>query len=287
MVACQLMFKLGRLLPLTRCTSWLPEPRRESLAVHLAGRTVGKNGRRVGRARKHLQLCFPHLNRHQREQYLINHFIHRYRLILSLGWLRYAPLQDISASITDWQGVDLLQNLRANGRGVIVATPHFGDWERFNLAMGMHVRAAVLYKPASDPAAARWLHQLRSRTGVQPVPVTSSGIREVLKRLRGGGIVGILPDQAPRHGHGIHAPFFRQATPTMTLIHRLIQKTGCAVCFGACWHTRGGYRLTITPAAMGMDNAGPGVSAAVLNQGVEEIIYRAPEQYLWTYKRWG
>lgn len=307
------------LLPLSRILAGLSAERREAWAASLAQRSLRREGSRVQRARQHLKRCFPALSEAERAELLRQHFVHRYRLILNIPSLRYGPIEPLLQSIRRWDGVELLQALSARGRGVIVATPHFGDWERFNLAMGTQVSAAVLYKASRDARVDRWLLQLRSRTGVVPVAVGSQGIRELYRRLNHGGIVGILPDQVPRQGAGVAAPFFNQMTPTMSLIHRLVQSTGCAVVLGRCYFQAesvqsplgedqsgdqgklGGdgmalnkatasvvspYILKIHRAPEEIEDADPAVSAAALNRGIEQVIADAPAQYLWTYQRW-
>lgn len=277
---------IARLLPLTRIIGWLPASRRQQLAERLARRALAADRRRVKRARMQIAHCFPALSAAQQTVYLHEHFVHRYRLLLDLGELRYAPLDRIQQSIVCWEGFEWLSQQTVTGRGVIVATPHFGDWERFNLVMGRRVNAAVLYKPSGHAVVDRWLHQLRCRTGVVPVAVGRAGIKELLKRLQSGGVVGILPDQMPKQGQAVDAPFFGVTVPTMNLIYRLVQKTGCAVGMGACIATETGYQLKVVSAPPGIDDADATRSATALNRGIEQLVMRAPAQYLWTYRRW-
>lgn len=292
MVACAAMISLASLLPLARVLSYMSEAQREAWARRLAQRSLSRNGSRVRRARKHLHTAFPQLDNATLDECLAAHFRHRYRMVLNIAWLRYAPVAQITESISVWDGVEWLKAHPARGRGVIVATPHFGDWERFSLAMGTQVSAAVLYKPASDPAVERWLKALRSRTGVVPVPATAKGIRELYKRLNHGGIVGILPDQVPKRGAGVPTEFFGRPAETMTLIHRLVQSTGCAVKLGRCFavydeHKRvPRYHLKISSAPDDVEDVNPEISAQALNDGIEQVVQEAIPQYLWTYKRW-
>ncbi len=55
-----------------------------------------------------------------------------------------------------------------------------------------------------------------------------SGVRKLLKALKSGEAVGMLPDQAPKAGEGVWAPFFGRPAYTMTLAARLAQ-TGATV----------------------------------------------------------
>ncbi|GAB4182680.1 MAG: lauroyl acyltransferase [Wenzhouxiangellaceae bacterium] len=280
------MLRAAHLLPLTRLAAGLPQSARDRLAATSARRALKRNSKRVERAREHISRCFPEWDSSQQQHCLAAHFDHRYRLLFDLSWLRHAPLTRITDSIASWHGFEQLESALRSRRPVIMATPHHGDWERFNLVMGTRVAAAVLYKPSTDPAIEQWLVTLRSRSGVIPLPANRRGIRQVLEHLRNGGIVGILPDQIPRSGSGVVAPFFDQPAATMTLIHQLVQKTRSLVFFGSCIRQAQGFKVSIDPAPDELYAGDAAASASAMNRAIENIVRRTPEQYLWTYRRW-
>jgi len=86
-----------------------------------------------------------------------------------------------------------------------------------------------MYRPARQP----WLRQLeetsRERPGLATAPAALSGVRQMIRALRKGESVGLLPDQVPPEGMGVWAPFYRQPAYTMTLAARLVQQTGAAL----------------------------------------------------------
>ncbi len=67
-----------------------------------------------------------------------------------------------------------------------------------------------LYRPAKQPWLAQMMLTARNRGGIQAVPTTLSGVRQMIKALRKGQAVGLLPDQVPPHGQGQWAPVFWQ-----------------------------------------------------------------------------
>jgi len=109
----------------------------------------------------------------------------------------------------------------------------------------------------------------------------------MLKALRQGQSVGLLPDQVPPQGLGVWAPFFGREAYTMTLSARLAQQTGAAVL--VAWGERlrwgRGYKVHVRPLASDLP-ADPVQAASVINQAMERIIAERPQQYLWGYARY-
>jgi KDO2-lipid IV(A) lauroyltransferase len=109
----------------------------------------------------------------------------------------------------------------------------------------------------------------------------------MIKALRRGEGVGLLPDQVPPEGQGLWAPFFGRNAYTMTLAARLAQQTGATVLLARCerlsWGR--GFLLVIEPLPAALDDS---LEAAVLqiNRAMEHVIRQCPDQYLWGYARY-
>jgi len=131
----------------------------------------------------------------------------------------------------------------------------------------------------------------RDRPGLKAVPTSVSGVRSLIRVLRGGGYTAILPDQVPPLGQGVWAPFFGRPAYTMTLLSRLAQQSGARVLL--CWCERlpvgQGYVMHFEPMdapELGDASATPEAAATAVNIGMERLIRRAPGQYLWSYARY-
>lgn len=179
------------------------------------------------------------------------------------------------------EGQDVLDRARAAGRGVILLTPHLGCFEAAARAVARSGPITVLYKPPRLPAVRRLVETGRESPGVRPVPATAAGVRGLLRALRRGEAIGVLPDQVPSDGDGVWAPFFGRPAYTMTLPERLARLTGASVLL-AC-----GERL---PAGAGWRvrfEALEGVpSPEAVNAAMETMIRRIPDQYFWGYNRY-
>ena len=178
----------------------------------------------------------------------------------------------------DW---DVVEAARREGRGLMFLTPHLGCFEISALYGAQRLPLTVLYRPPKRAALEPLMQAGRSRTSAKLAPATLQGVRQLLKALKRGEAVGILPDQAPGVGEGEWADFFGRPAYTMTLAGRLQASTGAAVVMAFAERLAGGagYRLHLRRVA-------PPLSPAALNRAVEDVIRDCPSQYLWGYNRY-
>jgi len=141
----------------------------------------------------------------------------------------------------------------------------------------------VLYRPPKY----RWLEPLltagRSRWQLRIAPANLKGVRMLYRALERGEAIGLLPDQAPTLGSGAWAMFFDRPAYTMTLPSRLQCASGAAVilAFAERLPDGRGYRLLVD--SLGSED----LTEERLNQAVEGLVRRHPEQYLlWGYNRY-
>ncbi|MEQ1511980.1 MAG: lauroyl acyltransferase [Lysobacteraceae bacterium] len=249
-------------------------------------RSGGRESRVTGR---NLELACPELLPGQREtlQREILRTTARQAFETLRLWTR--PHAENLRLIRETHGVDLFDAAIASGKGVIVAAPHYGNWELLNQWLAAHTPLAILYRPPESRLGEAFLRQVRSNeTGrVTQIRAEAAGIRQLFKRLRDGGVVGILPDQQPKSGDGEFAPFFGKPAYTMTLLPRLAERSGATVLFAYCERIGElAFALRIEPAPAGIASSDTVIATAALNAAVERIARRAPAQYQWTYKRY-
>ena len=192
------------------------------------------------------------------------------------------------ALIREVHGREHYDAARAQGRGVIVAAPHLGCWELLNLWLCAQGPMALLYRV---PQHAEWealLRATRGTLGATQVRADAAGVRELLRCLKQGMTLGILPDQRAKGGEGEFAPFFGQPCKSMTLLSRLAEKTGAPVVFGFTRRLPGGrgFELHFLPADAAIAGADRVAAVTALHRGIEACVRLAPTQYQWTYKRY-
>ena len=212
------------------------------------------------------------------------------KLVFELPWIWLRPHAQKQPRIA-WQGADLVAQALARGKGVIFMTPHVGCFEAIPQAQIERFPSSgamtLLYKPSKSAWFDAILKEVRSAPGLEPAPTTTGGVRMVLKALKQGRVIGLLPDQVPADGLGVWAPFFGKTAYTMTLAVRLAQQTGATLLL--TWGDRlqwgQGYVVHVEPLDLPLDQSNEACATA-LNRAMEGLIARRPGMYLWSYARY-
>ncbi len=202
---------------------------------------------------------------------------------LAAIWFR--PQSETAAWIRSVSGWDSVEAARSARHGLILLTPHLGCFEVIAQYLALRFALTVLYRPPHFRALEPAMLAGRSRTRIQLASTDIRGVRTLLKSLKRGDAVGILPDQVPSAGEGEWAEFFGRPAYTMTLASRLADTSGAPIIITyAVRLARGrGYELHFEP----LVERQPGESAARhLNRALENAINRCPQQYLWSYNRY-
>jgi KDO2-lipid IV(A) lauroyltransferase len=213
------------------------------------------------------------------------------RMVAELPWLWLAPSTRPISRHSRWEGDALIDAALSEGRGLVLLTPHLGAFEVCAQAYAERYGASrpltVLYRPARQP----WLRELeetaRARPGLATAPATLAGVRQMIRALRRGETVGLLPDQVPPEGMGAWAPFFGRDAYTMTLAARLVHQTGGAWLLMWAERLAGGRGYVVhvcAPSAPLPDDER--AAAAAMNREMERLILQCPRQYLWGYHRY-
>jgi KDO2-lipid IV(A) lauroyltransferase len=208
-------------------------------------------------------------------------------------WLR--PVDARIGPRLQWEGRGLIEQALQAGRGVVLLTPHMGSFEVTAQAIAqefapVHGPITVLYRPARQPALREVMDQSRARPGVATAPATLGGVRQMIRALRRGEAVGLLPDQVPPDGMGVWVPFFGKPAYTMTLAARLVQQTGAVplLIWGERLARGAGYAVRVSELGEALPTADStqAESAAIINRAMERLIRQCPQQYLWGYNRY-
>jgi KDO2-lipid IV(A) lauroyltransferase len=191
-----------------------------------------------------------------------------------------------------WDGAEHVEAALALNKGIVFLTPHLGCFEI--TAQAYAARYGVVAQPMTVlfrlPRKA-WLRdvvlQSRQRPGLATASTTLAGVKQLIKALKSGHCVGLLPDQVPPDGLGVWAPFFGKPAYTMTLSARLALQTGATVI--AAWGERlswgRGYVVHVMPLQQTL-SSDLTEAAAQINHAMEGLILHKPQQYLWGYARY-
>lgn len=274
---------------LFRC---LPIDMASGLGAWLA-RTIGM---RIGATRhgdRNLRLVMPELTALQRREILAGMWDNLGRVIGEyphLRALRRAETRRADRITVD--GIEHYHAARADGRPVIVALAHFGNWEAGPIIATRHgAPLSIFVRPLNNRLVDRLVRGVRLSLGSELLEKRMAGndARRALGILRNGGVLGVMVDQ--RYTGGLKVPFIGQDALTSPAAVEMAYHFNCALLPMRVERTRGArYRAVIDP-PLDIPRTGDrkvDVEAGVirLNRVVEGWIRARPEQWLWLHKRW-
>mgnify|MGYP002737916908 CR=1 FL=1 len=279
--------KIGVTWGLLRLVGMLPLPLLQRLGAGLGTLARWFNLREAKVARRSLALCFPAMDEARREA-LWRQNLRETGCTLTETlrfWTRPSAIN--LRHVVAVEGAQLLDAALASGRGVIIAAPHLGNWELLNQWLASRSPLAIVYRPPRKDWMDAVIRRARGQPGVTQVRAEAAGVRTLFKRLRQGGMIGILPDQQPKRGEGEFAPFYEIPALTMALLPRLAHKTGATVlmAFAERLPNRGGFCIHLRPAPAAIAAEDTQVAASAHNAPDEACNALAPAQYQWSYKR--
>lgn len=233
------------------------------------------------RMREHLQIAFPNKEPSQVKAMLHASIAESGKGMLETFSIWFSPQSRILAWVKACHGWSYVEDALNKGQGVIFLTPHLGCFEITSLYYGSRYPITALYRPPRLPALNALIEAGRQRDGVCLAPANMRGVRALLKALKRGEAVGILPDQVPEPNEGVWANFFGRPAYTMTLVGKLQHTTDATIliAYGERLPHGQGYQIHIQPF-----EAEP--TPLHINQAIEGLIRRNPTQYLWSYRRY-
>ena len=181
----------------------------------------------------------------------------------------------------------LIDRTLAEGKGLILISPHIGCFEMLGPFYSQRHPATVIFK---EPRM-QWLSTLINRIRLSPqltlVPANQKGVKGLLRTLMRGQTIGFLPDQVPAEGDGVYAPFFGQPAYTITLVQRMqaVRETPIFTVGLERLDRARGYHFHVVPMAAPLSED-PTTAATEMNAALEDMIRRMPAQYLWGYNRY-
>ncbi len=236
-------------------------------------------------AHTNLSFAFPDWSFEQRNLVIDGVFRTIGRLLVGLA--RFPSLN--VGNIHDWISYEGLENYRAakaEGRGILVATAHLGNWELSAFAHALMTEPMhVMVRPLDNPLVDNLVEHRRTLSGNQLI-YKKEAARAVIKALRANEAVGILIDQNTTPAEGVFIDFFgKQACATSAFV-KFAYHSGTPIIPGfALWdETRQRYRLHFLPKVELTGDVQTDTQR--IHSVLESVIRRHPDQWMWIHRRW-
>ncbi len=247
------------------------------------GRLLAPRSRRV--VRRNLEVCFPELSDEQRRRLSREHFeaVGAAFSEMGLGW--FASTERLLRMIRV-EGREHLERAREENRGIIILPAHFTSLETCSSILGELVPGIkAVYRPQPNAMMDAMISHGRRR--FLAGQIAKDNIRAMVRELRNRGAVAYVADLAAKGSNRELISFFSEPAMTTTTVSRLARITGATVLtyFFRRLPGSSGYVVTIGPPPDGFPSGDEVEDTRLLVKRLEEYIRLAPEQYMWTYRR--
>ncbi|MDE1264222.1 Kdo(2)-lipid IV(A) acyltransferase [Vibrio aestuarianus] len=255
------------------------------------GRKLGALGMRFGKkrvfiAQRNLELAFPQKNTDEINHIVSENFKNTGMALIETGITWFWPTWRF-ARILDIKDVEELKRKQAENKGVLLCCVHALNLEITARAFGViGLPGYGAYRPHSNPAYEFIQYRGRTRNGNKLIYRTD--LKQMIRVLKQGERLFYLPDQDYGHNKSVFVPFFaveEACTTTGTSI--LAYTSKCAIVPGSGFRNAQGKYEIIADKSIDADYPKDDMTAAAayMNKYVEEVILRAPEQWMWLHKR--
>ncbi|MNM89244.1 Lipid A biosynthesis lauroyl acyltransferase [compost metagenome] len=237
--------------------------------------------------RINLSKCFPDMDPAERERLVGQSLKDIGKSLTESACAWIWPAQRSIDLVREVEGLDILKDALASGKGVVGITSHLGNWEVLNHFYCSQCKPIIFYRPPKLKAVDELLQKQRVQLGNKVAASTKEGILSVIKEVRKGGAVGIPADPEPSESAGIFVPFFATQALTSKFVPNMLAG-GKAV--GVFLHALrlpdgSGYKVILEAAPEAMYSTDTAESCAAMSQVVERYVRAYPSQYMWSMKR--
>ncbi len=244
--------------------------------------------------------AFPRMSESQRLHLARRAFQQTGRTAVETLWSS-ALNEDNLPAVAAFEGKEHLDAALAEGRGALITTAHYGNWELMGVALALvGVPMNVIARRIDDRGVDEVLNRLRTRTGARVI-FKEDAVRTALRTLRAGEVVGVLIDQNTVPDQASFVPFFNRMAATTRISAQLHVRTGAPVVMLFAVPDGDRYRFVIEPlehdvgttgdagadtdTRLGDENEVERLTASMTAQ-IERHIRACPEAWLWIHDRW-
>lgn len=234
-----------------------------------------------------LRKCFPELDEAAHQRLLRQSLMAMGKTLTESACSWIWPAEKTLQLIHQVEGLDVLQEALASGKGVVLISSHLGNWEVLLQYASAVCKPVLLYRPIKMQAVDQLLIRKRTQLGSTLAPSTKEGLLGLIKTLRRGGVAGIAADPEPSVSSGLFVPFLGVPALTSKFVPSLVNgHKALAVFIHALRLDDGkGYRVVIEAAPDALYGDDIEAAVAALNQGIEKQVRKDPSQYMWNMKR--
>ena len=230
-----------------------------------------------------LRLCFPHWTEAERVALARRNFVYFTQAFLDRSWLWHGDPAVVRQRLRITGAVDDLTREGA----VVMFAPHFYGMDAGGSAVMQQIDrpACTIYSTPPTAALDEWMQRGRQRFGDATLLSRTEGVKPIVRALREGKMLYLLPDMDLGPHESVFVPFYGVPTATVPSLSRFAKLGHARVVPVITRLTDFGYEVKVHPAWPDYPTADATADAALMNRHLQDYIDEMPEQYYWVHKR--
>jgi KDO2-lipid IV(A) lauroyltransferase len=261
----------------------------------LAGAACGVIMKLISRNRhiitlNNLRQAFPHFPEQQIYQCAQQAYTNLGIVLLEILCMPFWSLNQLKKRI-QFTNIELLTEQSARGKGLVLLSGHYGNWELLAYAAGIFsgLSMMIVVKDQRNKGVANYINNARTKGGNTIVDMNKAA-RALLSALGNGKAVAMLADQAADPSRDVFIPFFGRPAVTYEAPAMLALRTGAPLIAGYAHRQKNGV-YTVKLEIIESQDLSKDKSAIVQLthrhvQHLEQMIIQDPGQWSWQHKRW-
>ena len=263
---------------------FLPEKFKYSFAAFLGKIGYYSIKKRRHMAIKNIQLAFPEKSLKEAKKIALNSYINMSKVFLSSFWL---PETINKPGKITFKNMEILDNAYSEGKGVILATMHMGNFEAASYLAHKYPFYAIA-KRQKNPLVNSYITQQRESLGIHIILRDKGITRNLIEALNNKGIIALLSDH---YGNGVEVSFFGRKTKAPTGAVNLALKRDIPILFGHCILDNNNNNIVVVKQKIELIKTGNlkhdiQINTQNLIHIMENAIQEYPEQWMWFHNRW-
>lgn len=263
---------------------FLPVSFRNKIALLIVSLTVKPGSKSHKIVCKNISMCFPDKSVSEFEEMVSKFFYYKARIFLDYSFLWFASKKKLN-KIYQIVNDDELKELKSSGENIIFLTGHMLALDHGAQALSFENHILGLIKPIKNPVVDWLVARGRTRFNTR-LYGREFGIKGIIASVKSGEQFFYLPDEDLSDSRSEFVPFFDVKKATITALGRLSKICNAKVvpCVSIFNDLTGQYEVHFLPALRDYPSGDNVVDAIRMNQALEKLILKAPEQYLWTFR---
>ena len=266
-----------------RLLARLPLPVLRALGAGLGRLLYALARRRRHIALVNLRLCYPDWSDARLHDVARRSFVLFSQAFFDRAWLWHAPPAVVRRRL---RITGATQDLTREG-AVVMFAPHFYGMDAGGSAVMDQIErpACTIYSTQSNPAVDAWMRAGRLRFGQATLLSRQDGVKPIVRALREGKMLYLLPDMDLGPQESIFVPFFGIPTATVPSLPRFAKLGGARVVPVVTRLVPDGYEVRVHPAWQSYPSDDVAADTTRMNAELQTWIDAMPEQYYWVHKR--